>query len=67
MNHLMPDTSQFYMPELHQSVVLQVRPKGDARRKGQCRRVGCSASPLDPSLDPPFQSQYFVFSLAFTD
>ena len=25
MNHLIPNTSQFYIPKLHQSVVLQVR------------------------------------------
>ena len=25
MNHLIPNTSQFYIPKLHQSMVLQVR------------------------------------------
>ena len=25
MNHLIPNTSRFYLPKLHQSVVLQVR------------------------------------------
>ena len=76
-SHLISNTSRFYRPKLHQSVVLQA-----LRVRIQWRRIvqgpmqtcifkwdtrlhwaKCSASPL--GLPP--QSQYFVFSFPFAD